>query len=150
MNKRIFAASSIKAFSLSLFFLLIPACSQQPTYPEAPREGGNIVIDVSKLPSEVPEFFAHRYQGKNINFFVVKTNNTFLSFFDACIRCYTKRKGYRFEGEYVICRACNTKYPVSEIGKGFGNCYPIRLSGYIRDGKYYIPVALLEQQVDKF
>ena len=150
MNKRIFLALSIKAFSLSLFFLLIPACSQQPTYPEAPRIDGNVVIDVSRLPSEIPEFFTHHYQGKKISFFVVKTNNTVLSFFDACVRCYAQRKGYRFEGEYVVCRACNTKYPVSEIGKGFGSCYPIRLPGNVQNGKYYISRSLLEKNVDKF
>jgi len=150
MNKRIFAAFSIKAFSLSLFSLLIPACFQQPTYLAPLLMGKDVVVDISRIPSEVPEFFAYHYHGKKINFFVVKANNAFLSFIDACASCYAEKRGYRFDGGYVICRACNMKYPVSEIEKGFGSCYPIRLPGHVQKGKYYIPRSLLEAQVDKF
>lgn len=150
MSKRIFAVLSIKALTLSLFFSFLPACSKQPAYPEPSRIGRDAVVDVSRLPSEIPEFYTYHYGGKKINFFVVKTNNTVLSFLDACVRCYAEKRGYRYEGGYVICRACNMRYPVSEIEKGFGSCYPIRLAGHIENGKYYIPLSQLEGQADKF
>ena len=108
------------------------------------------MVDVSRFPSEIPEFFTYHYHGKRINFFVMKANNTFLSFLDACPRCYSEKRGYRFDGGHVICRACNVNYPVSEIEKGFGSCYPIRLLGNVQNGKYHIPLSLLEGQADKF
>jgi len=153
MNKRAFVTfmiRSIKILSLSLLFLFISACSEQPTYPEVPRIGGDVVVDVSGLPSEIPEFFTYYYHGKKINFFVMKTNQIILSFLDACVKCYPEKRGYRFDGRKVICRACNLNYPVSEIEKGFGSCYPIRLPGHVQNGKYHISLSLLEAQVDKF
>jgi len=150
MNKKILEVLSIKMLTLSLFFSLLPACSGQSAYPEPSRIGRDAVVDVSRLPSETPEFFTYHYGGKKINFFVVKSKDTVLSFLDACVRCYTKKRGYRYDGGYVICRACNMKYPVSEIEKGFGSCYPIKLAGHVQNGKYHIPLSLLEEQADKF
>jgi len=150
MNKRIFAVLSIKALTLSFIFSFLAACSEQPAYPEPSRIGRDAVVDVTRLPSDIPEFFTYHYGGKRINFFVVKTKDTVLSFLDACVRCYTEKRGYRYEGGYVICRACNMRYPVSEIEKGFGSCHPIRLAGHVQNGQYFIPLSLLEEQADKF
>jgi len=150
MSKRIFAVLNIKALALSFIFSFLPACSGQPAYPEPTKIGRYALVDVSRLPSETPEFFTYHYGGKKINFFVVKSKDRVLSFLDACVRCYTEKRGYRYEGGYVICRACNMRYPVSEIEKGFGSCYPIKLAGHVQNGKYYIPLSLLEGQVDKF
>lgn len=150
MSKRIFVVLSIKALTLSFIFSFLPACSGQPAYPEPSRIGRDAVVEVTGLRSEIPEFFTYHYGGKKINFFVVKTNNTVLSFLDACVRCYTEKRGYRYDSGYVICRACNMKYPVSEIEKGFGSCIPIRLPGHVQNGKYHIPLSLLEEYMDKF
>jgi uncharacterized membrane protein len=150
MSKRTFTVLILQALALSSIFSFLPACSGPSAYPEPSRIGRDAVVDVSRLPSETPEFFTYHYGGKNINFFVVRTKDTVLSFLDACVRCYTEKRGYRYEGGYVICRACNMKYPVSEVGKGFGGCYPIRLAGHVQNGKYYIPLLQLEGQADKF
>ena len=150
MSKGIFALPSIKVLILSFIFSFLPACSGQPAYPEPLRIGGDVVVDVSRLPSEIPEFYTYHHGKKKVNFFVVKHKNAVLSFLDACVSCYTEKRGYRYDGGYVMCRACNMKYPVSEIEKGFGSCYPIKLPGHVQNGKYYIPRSLLEEQVNKF
>lgn len=151
ISKFLKCVSSIKVFLLVLVFgLFLASCSAQQTYREAPRLGPDVAVEVKTLVPDVPAFFTYHYHGKKINFFVMKANNTFLSFLDACVSCYAEKRGYRFDGRHVICRACNMNYPVSEIEKGFGNCYPIRLPGHVQNGKYYIPLSLLEEQVDKF
>jgi uncharacterized membrane protein len=150
MSKRMFTMLVIRGLSLTLFFSLFPACSEQPVYPDPPRTGRDIVVDVNRLPSGNPLFFTYHYHDKKISFFVVRVNNTALSFLDACIGCYTKKRGYRFDNGQVICRECGVKYPVSEMEKGFGSCVPIKIAGHVQDGKYYIPLSLLEEQADKF
>jgi len=150
MIKKIFTLFILQALALSFIFSCLPACSGQPTYPEPSKIGRDAVVDMSRLPSEIPKFFTYHYGGKKINFFVVKTKDTVLSFLDACVRCYTEKRGYRYDDGYVICRACNMKYPVSEIEKGFGSCYPIKIAGHVQNGKYHIPLSLLEGQADKF
>lgn len=137
------AAASFLIFSLS-------ACSKPHSYPTPQRTGANIIIETSSLELEVPKFFTYRFQGKYINFFVIKMPNTILSFLDACASCYPDKQGYRCEGNEVICRHCNTRYPIGKLEKGLGNCYPIRIEGRMENGKYLIPAATLESSADKF
>lgn len=126
------------------------ACAKQPAYPEPPRAGNDVVVDVQTLRPEIPVFFTYHYQAKRINFFVIKIDGRVLSFLDACARCYPAKLGYHFDGGYLLCRECNVRYSVSEIEKGAGSCFPMRITGNLQDGKYLIPLAVLEGMADKF
>ncbi|MFZ5996985.1 MAG: Fe-S-containing protein [Nitrospirota bacterium] len=143
-------ASSRPILCLLLVLLCITACGKQPTYTEAPLSGQEVAIDVSLLSDGVPHFFRYHYQGRNINFFVVKMEGKVLSFFDACMKCYPKRLGFRFDNGSVVCKACSEQYPLTEIEKGFGSCYPIRLEGRLQDHVYRIPVSAIQTMADKF
>lgn len=133
-----------------LGLLLLLCCSGQTAYPEPSREGQHVAVDVKALTPEVPAFFTYRHRGKKINFFVMKIDGKVLSFLDACMSCYPSKRGYRFEEGRIVCRDCNAGYPVSEIEKGVGGCFPIRITGSLLDGKYLIPVPVLEEMADKF
>ena len=138
--------------TLLLFLLVLPflGCSQRPVYPEAPQTGQEISVDISTLQPDIPRFFSYRYQGRNINFFVVKTEESVLSFLDACMKCYPRKLGFRFDDGSFVCRACDERYPVSEIEKGFGSCYPIRIEGKTKGGKYLLSAAILEKAGEKY
>ncbi len=131
-------------------FLLLAACSQQPHYPAPIRVGPDLVFEISRLKLDVPEFFSYRSGGKNINFFVLNTDHKILSFLDACVTCYPRKMGYRYEEDYVVCRACNQRFPVWKLEKGIGGCYPIRIEGRMENGKYLIPVSAIETMAGKF
>lgn len=135
---------------LFLFFFLLVACSRQPQYPSPPVAGSEVVIDASQLRPEAPEFYTYRTGGRNVSFFVLKINDKVLSFLDACITCYTHKQGYRHEGGAVVCRACSQRFSVFTLEKGMGNCYPIKIKGRMENGKYLIPVAMLEAEAGKF
>lgn len=134
----------------SFVLSILPACSRQTSYPSPVRIGPNIVIDTSVLEIGVPKFYTYLFQGKHINFFVVKMENRTLSFLDACVSCYPYKKGYRCEDNAVICRHCNVRFPTSKLEKGIGNCYPIKIEGRMEKGTYLIPVDILEKAADKF
>jgi len=138
---------------LSVFItvlLFLSACSRQPSYPEPPRTGREVAVDIGTLRPEIPVFFTYHYRGKKINFFVVKVDEKILSFLDACARCYPAKKGYRCENGALICRECSVSYSITGIEKGVGSCVPIRIAGSLRNGKYLIPLSVLEGMVDKF
>jgi uncharacterized membrane protein len=139
-----------KHFVTLFVFLSLGACAKQPGYPEPPRIGPDVAVEVKTLTPEVPLFFTYHYHGKKINFFVVKINGRVLSFIDACASCYPARLGYRYDNGFFVCRKCNVRYSVSEIENGVGGCFPIRIEGSLRDGKYLIPVSVLEGLADKF
>jgi uncharacterized membrane protein len=149
MNRNDLKTSAITILLTSLF-LMTAACSRQPVYPPPSLSGRDVVIDVSKLKPEIPQFYTYRYNGKNISFFVLKLNERVVSFFDACASCYPHKRGYKYDDGSVVCRACNMRFSVYKLGKGLGGCYPIRLQGRTENGKYLIPLALLEQEAGKF
>lgn len=126
------------------------SCFRQPHYPAPPQSGSNVVIDVASLVPEVPRFFTYRYQDRNVNFFVLKVQNKVLSFLDACVTCYPKKRGYQEKDGYVVCRACDMSFSVYKLEKGLGGCYPIQISGRMEKGNYLIPRATLEGHADKF
>ena len=141
----------MKMFVVVLFvFLSLGACARQPSYPEPPRLGNDVAVDSETLKPEIPVFFTYHYRGKKINFFVINTGGRVLSFLDACARCYPEKRGYRFDSGHLICRECNVTYSVSDIEKGVGSCFPIRITGNLQDGKYLIPLSTLEGMAAKF
>lgn len=130
--------------------LLCSSCSHQPAYPSAEQSGSNIVIDAASLQPEVPKFYTYRFQGKNINYFVLNIQGRVSSFLDACASCYSHKQGYRCDDGAVVCRYCNMKFSVYRLEKGLGSCYPIKIEGRMENGKYLIPLAVLEAEADKF
>jgi len=126
------------------------SCSRQPVYPAPPLSGNNVVIDVSTLKPEVPQFFTYRHRDRNVNFFILKVQDKVLAFLDACVTCYPKKRGYQEKDGYVVCRACDMSFSVYKLEKGLGGCYPIRIGGRMEKGTYLIPLATLEGHAEKF
>lgn len=115
------------------------SCNRSPGYEEAPLNGsGDIAIDIKTLAEKVPQFYAYVFNGRRINFFLVRINGDVESYFDACAMCYPKKMGYRVEGGEIICRACNLRYAIEELRTGKGSCHPIALPGRTENGFYII------------
>ncbi len=113
-------------------------CSKMPVYPEAPFDEAGVRIPLNKFDGEKPVFFTF-YNGKSkINYFVVKTDDSYRAYFDACARCYKKKSGYRLDGSRVICQACDVNYSVNDLKVGIGSCYPIKLEGRVEGSVFVI------------
>lgn len=139
------------SYIIFLVVLFLASCAKQPDYPEPARTGSDVVININSLKPATPEFFTYHYnKSRNINFFVINIDGKITSFFDACERCYPKKLGYRFDNRNIVCRACDIRFTLSEVEKGLGSCAPIKLEGYVTDGKYFIPVSSIESKADKF
>ena len=152
MNHRTFLQRRLTAVaSLVISILLLnSSCSHQPTYPSAPQNGPNIVIDTTGLQSEVPKFYTYHFQGRSINYFILNIQGRVSSFLDACASCYSFKQGYRCDDGSIVCRHCDMKYSVYDLEKGLGSCFPIKIEGRMDNGKYFIPIAVLEAEAGKF
>lgn len=139
----------LASFAISLL-LLCSSCSRQPIYPSAPQSGPDIVINIKDLKPEIPLFFTYRFQGKTINYFVLNIQGKVSSFLDACASCYSYKRGYRCDDGTIECRHCDMKFSVYKLEKGLGSCFPIKIEGRLENGKYVIPVAVLEAEAGKF
>jgi uncharacterized membrane protein len=90
--------------------------------------------DVVTLPlTDVADGKSHFYTvtagDKQIRFFVVKTpDGRVRSAFDACDVCYPEKKGYRQDGEFVVCTNCGRRFHVTMVGDVRGGCNPAPLA----------------------
>jgi uncharacterized membrane protein len=144
------AMFSPRSLTSAVLLFTMFSCSRQPEYSPAPQSNGNIVIDVSTLKQEVPQFHTYHYKGKKISFFVLRIDDKVNSFFDACASCYPHKQGYSYKDGYVTCRYCNLKFSVYKLERGLGSCYPVKIEGRLEKGKYLIPVKTLEEGVEMF
>ncbi len=152
MKNRIYILMACSQALFVFLFMLasFSSCTRQPVYPDPPERGAEVVIDARALKPELPVFFSYRHGDKRINFFVIKVKDRVLSFLDACMSCYPQKLGYQFTDGRLLCRACGMEYSVSQIEKGLGSCFPIRIEGRLRNGEYRISRSTLELAADKF
>jgi len=97
--------------------------------------------DVIKIPLSEISREAAFYDYDVIKFFVVKAKDgSVKTAFDACDVCYRSRKGYRQEGDDMICNNCGNYYPISGLGtknlRG-GGCWPGYLPSKV-EGDYLV------------
>lgn len=97
---------------------------------------------VVKIPvSEVNDGHAHYYSyngSKKVNFFVLKSSDGIIrAAFDACDVCYTAMKGYRQEGDVMVCNNCGQRFPSVKINVLKGGCNPAPLERKI-EGNYLV------------
>ena len=106
---------------------------------------GNTISESIKIPlsqvSEKAEWFEYKSGGKTIKYFVVKAKDgSIKTAFDACDVCYGSKKGYRQQGDDMICNNCGNYYAISGLGtknlKG-GGCWPGYLLNRV-EGDYLI------------
>ena len=121
-----------------LLTLLLVSCSGVPEHEKNLLEGPEVKVDVAHLQEKTPEFYVVPYEGKEIRLFVVASGGEIQAYLNACLKCYPKRLGFRFEKDRVVCRACNVAYPLEELQSGIGGCYPIHLPGHAEEGRYVI------------
>ena len=72
----------------------------------------------------------YRYNGASgpINFFLVKSNDGVVrSAFDTCDVCYKALKGYRQEGNEMVCNNCDMRFNTDKINVVKGGCNPAPL-----------------------
>ncbi|MAH48357.1 hypothetical protein CMI37_21205 [Candidatus Pacearchaeota archaeon] len=84
--------------------------------------------DLIKIPLNEVSRTAAFYDYDGIKFFVVKAKDgSVKTAFDACDVCHGSKKGYRQEGDDMICNKCGNYYPISGLGtrnlRG-GGCWP--------------------------
>jgi len=116
------------------------------------------VGDVLKIPlSELSgnaKWYNYNFDGVNIRFFAVKAQDgSIKTAFDACDICYASKKGYRQEGDYMVCNNCGKRFLISNLGtenKNPGGCWPGYLPSYIEGNNLVIKNSDLDSNRWRF
>lgn len=121
---------------------------------------GNAVAggDVLKIPlSELSgnaKWYNYSFDGLNIRFFAVEApDGSIKTAFDACDICYATKKGYRQEGDYMVCNNCGKRFAINSLGtenKNRGGCWPGYLPSYTDGNNLVIKKSDLESNKWRF
>jgi len=108
-------------------------------------EGGAVSIPVSEL-SDKARFYEYKTaSGKSVRFFAMRSSDgAYRAALDACDVCYASKKGYRQEGEDMVCNNCGMHFPSAKVNEAKGGCNPAGLERKVDGGHVRIDARGLE------
>lgn len=91
-------------------------------------EGGAVRIPRASVEDGNAHFFVYPAGGKPIFFFAMRApDGSIRVAYDACVACNHAKRGYRQEGDHVVCNNCGMGFMPAEIGMLTDGCNPIPL-----------------------
>lgn len=117
-------------------------------------ENGEVKLDASQFNDNKARFYnVEMPQGKTIYFFVVEDKNgIYRAAANACVVCFKTYKGFRQEGDEIVCNNCGNRYPIEKIATEKGGCNPgpINPNLEVKNGEIIIKQVDIEQVSDLF
>jgi uncharacterized membrane protein len=113
---------------------------------------GIVTVPVSQMNDGNAHYFRLTDSGKELKFFIVKGKDHALhTAFDACDVCFRAKLGYVQDGDRMICKKCNQKFPIVNIGaQSEGGCNPSYLPAKVDGANLRISLADLKSGVRLF
>ena len=99
---------------------------------------GEVRIDLATVSDGQAHYFTFATSKGDIKFFVVKSiDGEMRAAFDACDVCFREKKGYRQEGDFMVCNNCGQKFRTDLVNEVKGGCNPAPLQRRV-DGKQLV------------
>lgn len=94
-----------------------------------PDRDGRVNLDLSGLGPQQVRFFRFLNRGnQEVRFFVAKDAQGVVQVaFDASETCAKTKRGFRHQGEWMVCNKCDKSFRLAEINAGGGGCNPVPL-----------------------
>jgi hypothetical protein len=107
---------------------------------------GVVSFNTSDFADGTAAFFTTQAAGKSINFFVLQSSDGVIrAAFDACDVCFPAKKGYRQDGDLMVCNNCGQQFRSIRINVEKGGCNPSPLDRTVEDGKLLIALTDIEK-----
>jgi uncharacterized membrane protein len=91
-----------------------------------------VTIPLKSLDSGKAIFLQTESEGRTLYFLALKTaDGKYRSSLDACDVCFRANRGYRQEGDQLVCNNCNQKFAADKLGEVKGGCNPHPLAHQI-------------------
>lgn len=80
--------------------------------------------------------------GIQVRYFIMKSSDgTIRAAFDSCDVCWAANKGYRQEGDVMVCNNCGQRFPSVKINEVKGGCNPAPLNRKVSGDKVIIKIS---------
>ena len=138
-------------------YLVLSSSSQNPastavaTSSNSDAASRDITIPISQV-SGTAKFFDYKLtDSKPVRFFVIRSSDgVYRAAMDACDMCYHAKKGYRQEGDDMVCNNCGLHFHSSQINEKHGGCNPVGLPRTIDGDRLVIKASDLESRGSYF
>lgn len=128
--------AAVSAGMLDGFFKKSPA--------ETAKAAGVVeTVDAVKIPLKALDsgkalFLTMESDGRRMYYFALKSRDgAYRAALDACDVCFRMNRGYRQEGDLMVCNNCGQTFPSNRIGEIKGGCNPHPLAREV-DGRYLV------------
>ena len=103
---------------------------------------------VSDFADGKAKYFSYKSpQGLDIRYFIMQSSDGVIrAAFDACDTCWAAAKGYRQEGDNMVCNNCGLRFPSNKINVVKGGCNPSPLTRTIAGNNVIIKVNDIIEQ----
>jgi uncharacterized membrane protein len=106
----------------------------------SPGQDGLVRVQVADLEPQQVRFYRFLNAGnQEVRFFVGRDSAGHLQVaFDANEECAKAKRGYRHEGEWVVCNKCDKSFRLAEVNAGGGGCKPVPVEHQVRGNELQI------------
>jgi uncharacterized membrane protein len=111
-------------------------------YEAVTDSNGEVRIPLGEVNDGKAHYYSYQDGQKAIKFFVIKSRDGVIrAAFDACDVCFPDKKGYRQEGDFMVCVKCGRKFHSTQVNVIEGGCNPAPLTRQEVEGQLMIKVA---------
>jgi uncharacterized membrane protein len=111
--------------------------------PAAAGEG--VSIPLSELSAKARFYEYKTEKGKTVRFFAMKSSDgVYRAALDACDVCFAAKKGYRQEGDDMVCNNCGNHFHSAQVNEVKGGCNPVGLTRKVAGERLNIDAKELE------
>jgi uncharacterized membrane protein len=102
-----------------------------------PGPDGLVKIAVADLEPKQVRFYRFLNRGnQEVKFFVGRGEDGSVQVaFDANEICYKRKRGYKAQDGWLVCRVCEKSFRLSDVNAGGGGCRPIPLAHRVDGGE---------------
>ena len=106
------------------------------------------VYNVKDFEDGKARYYAYKTpDGLNIRYFLLKSSDGVIrAAFDSCDTCWSAGKGYRQEGDLMVCNNCGLKFASVKINEVKGGCNPAPLTRTAKGDKIIVKVKDIVEQ----
>ena len=114
------------------------ATTGHAAYPLVEAVDGIVHLPLSTFDDMLAHHYTYVHDGGSIEFFVLKSKDGVVrAAFNACDVCFPAKRGYRQEGDEMVCVNCGRRFPANQINVVKGGCNPSPLDREV-EGDYLI------------
>ena len=113
--------------------------------------GEEVSVPLSELGAKARFYEYKAASGKSVRFFAMKSSDgVYRAALDACDVCFAAKKGYRQEGDDMVCNNCGNHFHSAQINEVKGGCNPVGLERKVNGDRLSLSAEELEDGASYF